>query len=263
MGDAVLRGNLVPKDLEVYGRTDKGRVRPHNEDYFGHYVPPDIHIKNKWGSLFVVSDGVGGNAAGEVASAEAVNVLLQEYYFGDHTQRLPERLKSVYQYTAMHVFDLSSSHPSVRNMQCTLTALLIRQNKFFISHVGDSKVFLLRSQKLMQLTKDHTLVGKMVRLGLITPEAARTHPNKHLLLHALGEQPLLPADFYSGNILPGDLFVLLTDGILEHMTEEELKSFLLEKGYTDQGLKQLVNLINARGGYDNMTIMSVKVNEVN
>ena len=261
MGDSILREDLADHTLQVYGCSDKGSVRLHNEDYFGYYIP-DIHIKHKWGSLFAVSDGVGGSNAGEVASAEAVNVILQEYYFGDHTEKVPDRLKSVFQYTAMHIYDLAICHTSVNHMKCTLSTLLLKQNRFFITHVGDSKIFLIRAHEITQLTKDHSLVGKLVRMGLITPEDARTHPNKNVLLKAVGDGPLLLPDFYSGVVEPGDLFCLISDGILEHATEAELLAFLLGKGYSNDGLMQFIAEMNNRGGYDNMTILTVKVNEV-
>jgi protein phosphatase len=253
--------NFNKNKIIAYRLSDKGKVRPHNEDSSGFFIPTDTNIISKLGSLFVVSDGVGGNNAGEVASAEAVNVLLQEYYFGDHSEKVPDRLKHVFQQMAMHVFDLASSHLNLRNMQCTLSALLLRQGKFFITHVGDSKIYLFRDGKMIQLTKDHTLVGKLVRLGMVSPEAARTHPNKHLLLRAVGDQPIIPPDFYSGNIMPGDLFCLISDGVLEHLTEEELRDSL-EKGYDDAALHRIIQEANERGGYDNMTIMTVKVHVV-
>ena len=159
----------MPGAVEVHCFTDKGSIRSNNEDYFGYYIPPDSGLKERWGSLFAVADGVGGSAAGEVASAEAVNVLLQEYYFGDHTEKVPERLKNAFQHTALHIYDLSISHASNRNMKCTLTTLLLKQNRFFITHVGDSKILLLRGDDLIQLTKDHSLVGKLVRLGSDNP----------------------------------------------------------------------------------------------
>ncbi len=247
------------KHLQAFGCTDKGQLRPHNEDYYGHYIPTDHNIINGLGSLFAVSDGVGGSLAGEAASAEAVNTLLQEYYFGNYTEKLPGRLRDAFNHTAVHIFDLAKTNRSFSNMQCTLTALLIRQDRFHIAHVGDSKAFLLRSGKFVQLTKDHSLVGRLVRLGFVTPEAARSHPNKHVLLRSLGEQPLMPADLYAGNVLPGDLFCLVTDGILEHATESELQTFLLEQGHDTAALNKLIEQLNERGGYDNMTIMIVKV----
>jgi len=163
--------DCVSDALQVYGVSDRGRVRQNNEDYFGYYIPADAGL-NRLGSLFAVSDGVGGSAAGEVASAEAVNVLLQEYYFGDHTEKIPERLKNAFQHTSLHIYDLSISHRSARHMKCTLSTLLLKQNRFFITHVGDSKIMLLRDNDMIQLTKDHSLVGKLMRLGLIT--AVRT-----------------------------------------------------------------------------------------
>lgn len=261
MPATLTQNDPLPVPLQVYALTDKGSVRQNNEDYFGYYVPVERGL-NRLGSLFAISDGVGGCAAGEAASAEAVNVLLQEYYFGNHTERIPERLKDCFQQTALHIYDLSVCHQSARNMKCTLSTLLLRQNRFFITHVGDSKIMLLRDNEMVQLTKDHSLVGKLMRLGLISAEEARTHPNKNVLLKAVGEGPLLMPDFYSGISKPGDLFCMITDGILEHATAEELKSFLIAHGSSEKELAELVAELNRRGGYDNMTIMTVKVNRV-
>ncbi len=250
-----------PDSLQVCALSDKGSVRSNNEDYFGFYLPDD-NVLNQLGSLFAVSDGVGGNSAGEVASAEAVNVLLQEYYFGDLSKKIPDRLKSAFGNAALHVYDLGMTHRSTHNMKCTLSTLLLTKNRFFITHVGDSKIMLLRDGDMIQLTKDHSLVGKMMRLGLISPEEASVHPNKNILLKSVGEGPLLVPDFYSGYTKQGDLFCLITDGILEHARPEELKSFLLERGYTEKELAELVAELNKRGGYDNMTILTVKINEI-
>lgn len=254
------QNNEISNSLLVQSITDKGIVRPNNEDFHGHFIPTTKLVSGKFGSLFVISDGVGGSAAGEVASAEAVNVLLQEYYFGAHSERIPDRLKSAFHYTAMHIYDLANSNnAAIQNMKCTLSALLIKHDKFFIAHVGDSKIFLLRSNKMIQLTKDHSLVGKLERLGLISAEQARVHPNRHILLKSLGDQPIMLADFYSGAVLPNDIFCLITDGVLEHETEEELNLFL-QNDSSEEGLKQIIAEMNQRGGYDNMTIMTVKVN---
>ena len=248
------------KPIIVHEYTDTGRVYQNNEDYFDYHVPEDNKIKRDFGSLFVISDGVGGNAAGEVASAEAVNVLLQEYYLGKHTDRIPQRLKSAFQCTAMHIYDLSSNHFKVQSMKCTLSALLIKDDRFYIVHVGDSKIFLKRSKKMIQLTKDHSLAAKLLRLGLISEEEAKVHPGRHILLRALGDQPILPPDFYSGRILKGDLFCMITDGVLEHQNENELKNFL-QKDSSKEGLKNMIEEMNKRGGYDNMTIATIKINK--
>lgn len=248
--------------FQVCVYTDKGRVRPRNEDSHAFFVPKDELTKHSLGSLFVVSDGVGGNVAGEVASAEAVNVLLQEYYFGDtYSDKLPQRLKEAFNRTAVHVFDVAHHHTAFTNMQCTLTALLLRQNQYYIAHAGDSKAFLLRGGDLIQLTRDHSLVGKLVRMGFVRPEQAQSHPYKHVLLRALGGSPILPVDINNGNIQPGDLFCLVTDGILEHMDVEELRLSLTQFSELQKNLKKIIKVVNERGGYDNMTVLSVKVME--
>jgi PPM family protein phosphatase len=262
MGDSKSVDDGVSGTLEVYGLTDKGSVRSNNEDFFGYYTPAELEPRKRLGSLFAVSDGVGGSAAGEVASAEAVNVLLQEYYFGQHTEKVPDRLKEAFQYTALHLYDLSACHASARNMKCTLSTLLVKQNRFFVTHVGDSKILLLRNDRIIQLTKDHNLVGKLMRLGLITAEDAHNHPGKNILLKAVGESPLLVPDFSSGILKHGDLFCLITDGIVEHATIQELKEFLLERGSSQEGLAHWVAESNRRGGFDNMTILTVKINHI-
>lgn len=256
-----LKEDVNLKPFLVQSCTDVGKVRSNNEDYHKYHIPKDKTLMHDLGSLFIISDGVGGNSAGEVASAEAVNVLLQEYYFGMHPPKVTDRLKSAFQNTAVHLYDLASSNTPMRNMKCTLSALLIKQDKFFITHIGDSKIFLLRANKMLQLTKDHSLVGKLVRLGLISEEEARVHPSRHVILKALGDQPIMPPDFYTGRIMVNDVFCLVTDGILEHLTAKELKEFLI-KDISKDGLKKIINESNKRGGYDNMTIMAVKVKNI-
>jgi serine/threonine protein phosphatase PrpC len=253
----ILKTNLnTDYNLNVQVFSDKGRVRQNNEDSADFYIP-DEPVIGLYGSLFVVSDGVGSNLAGEVASAEAVNVLLQEYYFGDHTDKVPERFKDCFNDTALHIYDLAEASKSCSKMMCTLTALLIKQNKFYITHVGDSKIFLLRDGNFIQLTKDHSAVAQMIRMGLITKEEAKNHPNKHVILRSLGDRPILPADFYSGNLLPNDIFFLSSDGIFEHFDEDEIRDFLIEKRHLKAGISRLVEIANLRGGYDNMTVMSI------
>jgi protein phosphatase len=247
-------------DVNVQYFSDKGLVRPNNEDYCGYYIPDDKKVKERLGSLFAVADGVGSSKAGEVASSEAVNVLLQEYYFGDYTEKCPDRFKAAYNFTSLHIYDLAEADGSCNKMMCTLTSLLLKDNKFYITHVGDSKAFLLRNGQFIQLTKDHSVVGRLLRMGFITKEQSRTHPNKHVILRSLGERPILPADFYSGNIVAGDVFFMCTDGILEHFTEEEIQDFLIKKRHLSEGIKKLVEIANERGGYDNMTVMSIDTN---
>ncbi|AFM39944.1 serine/threonine protein phosphatase [Desulfosporosinus acidiphilus SJ4] len=259
-----IKSNIQKFHFSVEGNTNKGQVRPRNEDYFNYFIPPHINIRETFGSLFVISDGVGGHLAGEVASAEAVNVLLQEYYFGNYSKKPPNRLKEAFAHAATHIFDLSKQHKGFSNMQCTLTALLLRQDQYIIAHAGDSKAFLLRSKTLTQLTKDHSLVAKLVRMGLVSKEQAKTHPYKHMLIRALGESPLLPIDLSTGTIQTGDVFCLITDGILEHLNENELREFLLENEENDNFgkiHKRLIREVNSRGGCDNMTILTVKVME--
>lgn len=257
MNNTLLKSKSCASRLSVQNCTDKGMLRQNNEDYCGYYIPEDICMEDEFGSLFAIADGVGSSRAGEVASSEAVNVLLQEYYFGDYTWKCPDRFKEAYNFAALHIYDLAAAAGSCNKMMCTLTSLLVKGNKFYITHVGDSKAFLIRNGEFIQLTKDHSLVGKLLRMGLITKEQAHVHPSRHVLLRTLGERPILPADFYSGNLQPGDRFFLSTDGIFEHFTEDEIRDFIVNKKYINEGIGKLIEIANARGGEDNMTVMLI------
>lgn len=255
-------GRPAPEPLEAYGFSDRGCVRLKNDDSFGYYIPVDSGLKENRGSLFAVADGVGSCAAGGAAGAEAVNVLLQEYYFGSFTEKAPQRFLHAFQCTALHLYTLSLSDTSSREMKCTLTSLLVRQNQFFITHVGDSKVLLLRDNHIHQLTNDHNMAGKLLRLGLISAESARDHPQRNILLRAVGESPYVMPDFRSGTLRPGDQFYLITDGITEDASARELGALLLERTLSVQSLAILTEELKKRGGNDNMTILAVKVNRV-
>ena len=244
--------------LTVAGLTDPGLVRTNNEDYFGYYIPEDPRVLDQAGSLFAVSDGMGGASAGEVASAEAVNVLLQEYYFSPRNLKAATRLKAAFDRTNAHIYRLANYHSSFNRMQCTLTVLLLRGKDYHIAHVGDSRAYLLRGGQLTALTKDHSLVGRMERLGVLSSEEARQHPNRHVLTRSVGEAPIPRVDVISGRRLPASLFFLATDGVTGVLSDEELREFLLAPGALADRLAAIIMEVNRRGGNDNATVLAVE-----
>lgn len=244
--------------VEVAAHSDRGRVRRRNEDSFAFYLPRDPQRRADHGALFVVADGVGGSPAGHAASAEAANVLLQEYYFAKANARPKVRLRQAAIAVGTHLFTLGSSMPSFRRMQTTLTAVLLRGASWCSCHVGDSKLLLHRDGQVRQLTRDHSLAAEMVSWNLLQPKEARRHPGRHQLTRSVGVDPLIRPDMAEGHWRDGDVFVLATDGVLDLVAPAELGEWIAA-GDLQSGVERAVGTANARGGEDNLTVVAIRV----
>jgi protein phosphatase len=242
----------------VAAASDRGRVRARNEDFYAYYTPGDPGRAAEYGSLFCVADGVGGHAAGEVASAEAANVLLQEYYFASPRQRPQDRLRAAFRKVAVHVFNLGDAHADFRDMQTTLTALLLRGGRFWIAHVGDAKCFQVRAGAVRQLTRDHSLAAQMRGLGLLRAEEVGRHPGRHVLVRSVGSDPLVRPDMLTGELQSGDVYALVTDGVMDDVSPQELGA-LVSQPDLEAAVQAAVALANARGGGDNLTVLAVRI----
>ncbi len=246
-----------PVMLEIGSATDPGKVRPKNEDYFLYEVPRDSALRDSRGCLFLVADGVGGAGGGAVASTEAAHTVLQEYYLevlGD-----PGRaLRRAIQRANLHVYDLRAGHPGLSGMQTTLTALVLCQGQYWLGHVGDAKAFILREGHLTQLTRDHTIVQEMRRLGLVEHSRVKHHPHRHLLTQTIGGDALVSVDLRKGQLRPGDCFVLSTDGLFEHLELEEVRT-AFARSAADIAAAACVEEANRRGGFDNLTVLAVRI----
>ncbi len=243
--------------VTVGSATDAGRVRPKNEDYVRYEIPADPLLLGTRGSLFIVADGVGGVGGGAVASAEAAHTVAQEYYLNPRGD--PGRaLRRAMERANLHVYHLREGHPALAGMQTTLTSLAMRDSRYWLGHIGDSKAFLLRDGACRQLTRDHTIVQEMRRLGLIDATRAGRHPHRHLLTRTIGGEPLVAIDLHTGLVRPGDCFVLATDGVFEHLTPEDVRTTFANLP-PDAAAKACVAEANRRGGFDNLTILAVRI----
>jgi serine/threonine protein phosphatase PrpC len=243
------------------GSTDVGRRRPHNEDAF--LVDDEL-------GLYVVCDGVGGNAKGEVASAESVELVHSwvkrwrgtvESFVAEPTQEnqgLVRRLmESAVQSACYMVFGMGEQDPRQRGMSCTLSSLLCVGSTGFIAQVGDSRVYVLRGQECVQLTEDHTLVNFRLKLGLITPEEAANAPGKNIITRAVGHQDYVEVDTTTLPLEPGDRFLLCSDGLHGYLENGELAARM--EGDRHEVASQLIQLANHRGGRDNITVVITDV----
>jgi protein phosphatase len=216
--------------------------------------------------LYIVCDGVGGNAKGEVASAESVD-LVQSWVrrwrktLAAHVAHpTPENaalvrrlLESAVQSACYMVFGMGQLDPRQKGMSSTLSSLLVSAGTAFIAQVGDSRVYLSRDGKTAQLTEDHTLVNFRLKLGLITAEEAANSPGKNVITRAVGHQDYVEVDTIDLETKPGDRFVLCSDGLHGYLLDGEIDDLL--SGERDAVTNRLIELANERGGRDNITVV--------
>jgi PPM family protein phosphatase len=257
---ARLEGEAV--QIVSSGLSDVGRVRTNNEDSFRIVEPLN---------LFILSDGMGGEAHGEVASAMAVDVInkyceaeredsgatvLDEVPANISSQT--RRLKNAVAKANFQIFQSAQKNPEQRGMGATITALWLKDTLLSIAHVGDSRAYLLRNGNLQQLTNDHSLVAEQVRRGLITPQQAEESEMQSVLLRALGAHPEVEIDVDEVEITPRDVLLLCSDGLTRMVTEPEIAGALQAETVPSAAAERLIALANENGGVDNVTVIVVR-----
>lgn len=251
--------------MEIFsgGVTNVGRVRTNNEDCFRIEEPLN---------LYVLSDGMGGEAHGEIASALAVEALVKHCQetehdpamtiFGDMPSNWSEktkRLSSAVHLANKTIFDSAQAHPEQRGMGATLTAAWIDGPRLSVAHVGDSRAYLLRSGTLQQLTNDHSLVAEQVRRGILTPAEAERSDMQSVLLRALGAHEEIEVESEEHTLFGGDVLLLCSDGLTRMVTEPEIAGTLQAEPDPLKASERLVELANEQGGADNVTAVVVRV----
>ncbi|HEY5997633.1 MAG TPA: Stp1/IreP family PP2C-type Ser/Thr phosphatase [Candidatus Deferrimicrobiaceae bacterium] len=247
-----------------HGGTDPGRTRTNNEDAF---------LVNDGLRLYAVADGIGGREGGEIASRIAVDMLREAIADlladGDRTPAAgsaadgrPEvpALRRAVALMNRKILDAAANDAALAGMGTTLTALLLAEKRAYIAHVGDSRLYRLRSGKLAQLTNDHSMVAEQVRAGLLTAREARTSPYRHVITRALGIGREAAPDVVEHPAASGDTFLLCTDGLTDMLDDREIGA-VLASGTPRDSVKRLIDAANARGGVDNITVVVVQVAE--
>jgi serine/threonine protein phosphatase PrpC len=241
----------------AFGLTDVGRRRESNEDEF--LVEPAL-------DLYAVADGMGGHAAGEVASRLAVDALREWLSTqaagggGDPVRRAAEQLLEAVRHANVKICDSVHAHIERRGMGTTLVALLVRDRHAIIGHVGDSRAYLLRNGTLKRLTSDHSWVNEQVKLGLLSDEAAQRHPMRNIVTRALGSRAEVAAEVREEGVQAGDVFLLCSDGLNTMLSDEEIAEVLGRHGSDPEAAcRELVRRANDRGGEDNTTVVVLHV----
>jgi serine/threonine protein phosphatase PrpC len=233
-------------------RSHPGMRRPDNEDFVGAYAPRE---PDDQGPLFVVADGMGGHAAGEVASRMAVETVLEMWTTGPAAQPR-QALRGAVRAANGAVFAASLDHAH-RGMGTTLVALALVGDEAIVAHVGDSRAYMVRDGQCSQLTADHSRVGEMLRARLITPEQAAHHPARSMLTRSLGHEAGVQVDLLRTDVRVGDAFVLCSDGLWDLVSQREIADAAVAGA--DEAAEKLLGMALERGAPDNVTAIVVRV----
>lgn len=233
-------------------RTDVGIVRSGNEDNY-------LMLSDR--GVFIVADGMGGHAAGEVASEMAVRLVAREIgsLKGLKDEDVADRLRHAIRVANDAIFARTLAEQDKRGMGTTVTMMVLLPGRFLIGQVGDSRGYMMRDGKIFQVTRDHSYVQEQVDAGLLTPEQARYHPYSNVITRCVGASDEVEADIYQGETKPGDVFLVASDGLTGMVDDRRLQQLLLARSGPGRIVDALIAEANNRGGLDNITSIVVQV----
>lgn len=241
--------------VKAYAKSDIGKMREMNQDYY--YISDSLSDVQ----LYILADGMGGYKGGEVASKLATNYA--KNYIENNFEQTPKDRDSLIQlvgssmeYANMLVYEKSKENKELEGMGTTLEICLVYNNKVYIGHIGDSRVYRIRKDFIRKLTQDHSYVQKLVKDGTITKEEAENHPKKNMLMKALGCNAFVEPDVTVKGFLKDDIILMGSDGLTNMVDQETLRTIAQEN--LEQAPKKLVQMANDKGGYDNITVIVIK-----
>ena len=260
---APLVTSSVMTDVEFAQVSDTGRTREHNEDFLGYVQPASPAQAQSHGWLFVVADGVGGQDFGEVASRLAVESLLGNFRKSAGGESHLSLLRRLVQAANHEVYERGrSASPGGIAIATTIVACALRHDQAVVAHVGDSRCYLIRHRRAMLLTRDHTVVGEQVRLGLLSKAEAAQSRNRNLLSRSLGHDLFVSVDTAHHQLVPGDVLALCSDGLHASVNEEDMVRIIGNDGDLAAAARELVSLANDRDGQDNISLQLIRVRSV-
>jgi PPM family protein phosphatase len=257
-------------EVRVFGQTDVGQVREHNEDNFlaadltrkaREFEPGEAHVLGKSGAVFGVCDGMGGAAAGEVASRLAVDIIydrLAEAKAPRNREDLARRLVRAVQDAGVRIFGEARADRSRRGMGTTSTIATLIDDRLFLAQVGDSRAYILRDGELTQVTRDQSLVNQLIEAGQLTEEEAETFEHNNIILQALGTSEVVQVDLTYVDLRADDTLLICSDGLSGMVRAEDIRGVLTELEEPAEVCAKLIASANDAGGHDNVTVVIVK-----
>ncbi len=244
-------------DIRAIVVTDLGNIRTNNEDAGRFVRVSEEKGRPEKGYLAIVADGMGGHAAGEIASQWAVEIIAQQYF--KLTGDIESCLKKAIEEANRVIFAEAQRNTQRKGMGTTCTVAVVKGQKIYYAQVGDSRLYHLHDGKLYQLTQDQTVVQEMVRQGTLSPEEAERHPNRNVLSNALGTKPTLKVETGQASFPfdTEDRLLLCSDGLYDYFQQEEISNFLMIQPLKESAYS-LVNTAKLRGGHDNITVVVVE-----
>lgn len=238
----------------VFAKSDIGKAREINQDYY--YISQDTDEPK----MYILADGMGGYKGGEIASklsTDSVRKYIQNNFnsITKDKEEILKLIKSAVEYANMVVYEKSKEIPELEGMGTTIEVCLIYNNKAYIGHVGDSRIYRIRKDVIRKLTKDHSYVQKLVEDKKITREEAKIHPKKNMLTKALGCTPYVEPDIRARNFEKGDIFIICSDGLTNMVDEKRI--YELVKENINIAADKLIEEANNAGGYDNITVIII------
>jgi protein phosphatase len=233
-----------------FGLTDVGKKRSHNEDS---YLLDDEH------QLYIVADGMGGHQAGEIASSLAVQTIYEQLKSNRYELPPAELLPHAVREASATIYHAARESPDLQGMGTTVTSLTFEEHLAHLAHVGDSRAYLLRGDRIEQLSKDHTWVAEQVRRGLITQDQAARSPFRHVIARSVGSEEDCEVDTMPVPVDEGDIILLCSDGLSNLISPEEIRD-VVRDGFLRDAPQRLVRMANDRGGDDNITVLLLYVN---
>ncbi len=243
--------------IAAFTRTDNGRVHDHNEDYISSWEPPTPDAQQQHGWLYVVADGVGGADAGEIASEFATEKMKEHYLANVNEEDWGQRLRQAMLFANTELRQYVASEYEGRRMATTMVSTVIINGAAHIANVGDSRAYHWRAGTIAQITKDQSLVAKLVEEGAISAAEAENHPYQNVILYSIGSDKNPRIDLFEVPLVYGDILVLCSDGLTKHVTDAEIGEFV-QRQELAMVAGALVDLANERGGRDNISVAVIR-----
>ena len=239
--------------MKSYSITDVGQIRSMNEDVV---FASDIPVGNL-PNLFVVADGMGGHKAGDFASKFALEVLLENIR-GNREFNPVKIIRNAIEDANSRILKEAADHECMSKMGTTIVLATIVGHYAYVANVGDSRLYLIHNQDITQITKDHSLVEEMVRIGEISRDDARNHPDKNIITRALGAVKDVEVDFFDIRLVPGDILLLCSDGLTNMVSDDKIRDAILTGETLEDAGKKLIFMANDNGGKDNIGVVLAK-----